>query len=427
MTNRCVIVCVQGEFEDVQCDDGECWCVDEFGIELMGTRGDADSVTSCQRLRNDIECPGLMCRLGCDYGFTVDNDTSCPLCECRDPCDHTVCPRGQQCQMKVSPCDDAPFCPALPYCVDVQGRSSGGDDLERLDDLELEDQQPLRVECPQGEPFVSTGSDVPLACNPRSRALTCPSDYSCHSEDDSAEGVCCPVQHTVKSGQCPFLVPVSVDTCDNECMADEDCDGTLKCCSNGCGTQCVEPLIKTSCQHQQLIMKYRARESGVPANRMFIPRCRSDDGSYEPVQCDPLSRVCWCVSDDGVEIAGTRVPPGLQPMCHQPRICPPLDCDVRCPHGPQIDTSGCPTCACRDPCQGVECRSKNEQCRVVRVNCIRQPCPPLPVCLPRLENPCSYGQPLVGKTNTSSPRLLTHEPDETINRFLSIHILSARN
>jgi len=330
----------QGEFEDVQCDNGECWCVDEFGVELASSRGVSDETDgACLQHRSDDSCPGLLCRLGCDYGFVTDPETHCPMCECRNPCDVTQCPAGQECQMAVSDCDEAPFCPALPYCVSSQ----------------------------------------------RSR-----------------EDVFLPELADIKSGQCPFLVPVSVDSCDNECVSDEHCDGSLKCCSNGCGTQCVEPLIKTACQHMQTIMKYKARESGVPANRLYIPRCRPEDGSYETIQCHPVTRTCWCVTSDGLEVAGTRVPPGLQPVCQNPRTCPESSCQLECSHGLELDTSGCPICKCHDPCNGVECRSEAEQCRLVQVNCIRAPCPLLPVCLPRLDNPCSNGQPLTDETNNST-------------------------
>lgn len=348
-------------------------------MELAGSRAVTKDAALCNRLRSDSECPGMLCRLGCDYGFVIDEKTGCSLCECRDPCNGTKCPNGQACQMLATTCDDPPFCPALPYCADVKRTA-------------VEPPQ-----CPTGEAYVNPLTDQVLSCNPRSRALTCPDGFSCQSDEDSAEGVCCPVEHAVKAGQCPFLVPVSVDSCDNECASDEDCDGSLKCCSNGCGTQCVEPLMKTACQHMQLIMKYKARESGVPANRMFIPKCRADDGSYEPIQCDPVTRACWCVGRDGAEIQGTRAPPGMTPICNKPRSCPQLYCALDCPQGLRLDSSGCPVCACNDLCQGVDCASPNEECRMVQVNCIRKPCPSLPVCLPRLSNPCAYGQPLIGK------------------------------
>ena len=86
----------QGEFEDLQCDGDECWCVDEFGIELASSRGLSDQPNkSCLQLRSDSSCPGLLCRLGCDYGFAIDEETNCPLCECRNPCDVIQCPDGQ--------------------------------------------------------------------------------------------------------------------------------------------------------------------------------------------------------------------------------------------------------------------------------------------------------------------------------------------
>lgn len=285
--------------------------------------------------------------------------------------------------MAIADCSDAPFCPALPYCVASQRR--------REDVIEA-------ASCPSGDAYVDPASDTITTCNLRSRAISCPQGFSCfsNSNDDSGDGFCCPIQQTAKAGQCPFLVPVSVDSCDNECTSDEQCDGSQKCCSNGCGTQCVEPLIKTACQHMQTIMKYKARESGIPANRLYIPRCRPEDGSFESVQCHPVTRTCWCVTNDGLEVAGTRVPPGLQPVCHNPRTCPEMNCQLDCSHGLQLDTSGCPVCACHNPCDLVECRSEAEECRLVQVNCIRAPCPSLPVCLPRLENPCSNGQPLTG-------------------------------
>jgi hypothetical protein len=286
--------------------------VDEFGVELPGTRGVASvqqrSASTCLKLRHDTEseCPGLLCRLGCDYGFATDNATNCPLCECRNPCDVTNCPDGQQCQLVVSPCPETPFCPALPFCTAVQQL-----DREDTNVQEEEEIEEWTASCPAGEPFLNPVDNLPIQCNPRSRALSCPAGFSCYSENNGPDGTCCPIQHVIKAGQCPYLVPISVDSCDSECSADEDCDGQLKCCSNGCGTQCVEPLIKTACQHMQMIMKYKARENGLPANRLFIPRCRPEDGAFEAVQCDPVTRACWCVSADGRELAGTRVPTSM--------------------------------------------------------------------------------------------------------------------
>ena len=44
----------------------------------------------------------------------------------------------------------------------------------------------------------------------------------------------------VKPGTCPM--PVGVGTCVQGCTSDANCAGNAKCCSNGCGTSCQEPI-----------------------------------------------------------------------------------------------------------------------------------------------------------------------------------------
>ena len=49
----------------------------------------------------------------------------------------------------------------------------------------------------------------------------------------------CHVLFSVKDGLCPRASPYG--PCVTTCGADEDCDGSKKCCSNGCGSWCLEP------------------------------------------------------------------------------------------------------------------------------------------------------------------------------------------
>jgi len=48
----------------------------------------------------------------------------------------------------------------------------------------------------------------------------------------------------IKQGTCP--APPQIGICLQGCNADEDCSGTKKCCSNGCGFTCQEPVSSTN-------------------------------------------------------------------------------------------------------------------------------------------------------------------------------------
>ena len=47
--------------------------------------------------------------------------------------------------------------------------------------------------------------------------------------------------------------------------------------------------------------------------RSYVPTC-DDDGNFTPMQCSASTGYCWCVNIyTGVEIRGTRTPPGKMP------------------------------------------------------------------------------------------------------------------
>uniref|UniRef100_T1GXN5 WAP domain-containing protein n=1 Tax=Megaselia scalaris TaxID=36166 RepID=T1GXN5_MEGSC len=174
------------------------------------SRGFNVTTESCINLKDSLDCLDLTCRMGCEYGFTLDSDTKCPACQCRDPCDGVTCGEGTECRVVDVSCEDE-YCPPVPACL------------------------------------------------PR------------------------------KPGQCPFLVPPGSDnesnTCDYECRTDFHCDGSKRCCSNGCGTQCVEPQLKTACQHLQTIQLHQSSEMGIPARQMYIAQCDEVSGKWKEVQC----------------------------------------------------------------------------------------------------------------------------------------------
>nr|XP_022902311.1 balbiani ring protein 3 [Onthophagus taurus] len=305
-----------GNFLMTQCHDGYCWCVDQFGTEIPRTKGFGNATRNCEELRRTSECLDLTCRMGCDYGFILEEDTGCPSCQCRDPCSSVNCGENEQCQLVEVSCKDH-------YCAPVP------------------------------------------ACLPK------------------------------KVGQCPYIVPATSSSCEFECSSDLACNGTMRCCSNGCGTQCTEPLLLTACQHEKLLATHHAHEAALPGNMFYIPRCK-EDGSFESKQCHPLKRQCWCVDSRGFEISQTRTDMKQPLNCNKTENsrCPLYKCAEDCKHGFEIDQKGCRTCKCSDPCTKISCREDGEICRLVDVECVDGPCPPIAMCLPKKENPCQYGEPL---------------------------------
>jgi hypothetical protein len=47
-----------------------------------------------------------------------------------------------------------------------------------------------------------------------------------------------------KEGECPTLEHREETNCEQECRNDADCSLQLKCCSTGCGTSCIEPIVQ---------------------------------------------------------------------------------------------------------------------------------------------------------------------------------------
>ncbi|XP_041969156.1 papilin isoform X2 [Aricia agestis] len=106
---------LDGSFTSQQCAGGSCWCVDSFGTEIPDTRTVNASSVDCDKVRAELSCLELTCRMGCDYGFEL-SESRCPTCRCRDPCGDVTCPAGRACALVDVACD-ADYCPPVPACL----------------------------------------------------------------------------------------------------------------------------------------------------------------------------------------------------------------------------------------------------------------------------------------------------------------------
>uniref|UniRef100_H3BX85 Nidogen 2 n=1 Tax=Tetraodon nigroviridis TaxID=99883 RepID=H3BX85_TETNG len=91
-------------------------------------------------------------------------------------------------------------------------------------------------------------------------------------------------------------------------------------------TNCGDPVPVPPTQRPESVCE-RWRTSliehygGKPEPQQYLPQCEAD-GQFSPVQCYGETTYCWCVDQDGREIAGTRSYDAVKPAC-LPSVAPP--------------------------------------------------------------------------------------------------------
>ena len=124
--------------------------------------------------------------------------------------------------------------------------------------------------------------------------------------------------------------------CSEECSSDDDCNNDQKCCSNGCGHTCMDPIpipfiapprkcpetkdnecdvpeCTDSCENSKLCCENGCNSlvcvdgilplypctttvnnlTGGELLGRFVPQCNEENGNFRALQCS--SHHCWCV------------------------------------------------------------------------------------------------------------------------------------
>ncbi|KAI8425328.1 hypothetical protein MSG28_007100 [Choristoneura fumiferana] len=360
-----------GSFAPQQCARGRCWCVDSFGTEIPDTSTNNASAVDCEKLREQLACLDLTCRMGCDYGFELGSNR-CPTCRCRDPCAGVACPEGRACAVVDVACD-ADYCPPLPgtrvfnttpscdapapcpeprcneeeICAHGRQLDSQGcptcecrdlcaeakcrpDETCEIVPLECEaDSCPPIVrctptpQCPEGEPLqVPGGTDI-LTCGPN--AAACPSTHACRfAPHDTRPPVCCPKPRTVcfdgkDDGNCTTTTTTGLNVTRWHFNHERNRCERFK--YHGCSGNHNNFRSKEECNAVCPVLSpcERLREKNEIAEKKygkgtFIPKC-DVSGAWESVQCMTHIDVCWCVSSRGEPLKGSLVR-GAKPSCN---------------------------------------------------------------------------------------------------------------
>ncbi|XP_026734373.1 neurogenic locus notch homolog protein 1-like isoform X1 [Trichoplusia ni] len=318
-----------GAFTSQQCANGRCWCVDSFGTEIPETSTNNASSVDCDKVRSELSCLELTCRMGCDYGFEL-GASRCPTCRCRDPCAGVTCPAGRACAAVDVACD-ADYCPPVPACLP---RKPGQCPYLVPSNGACEWSCRTDAECGAAERCCATGCGT--ACTPAVHQTHCQQRraLALHTaaengsppawawipkckEDGSYETVQCrgsdkacwcvdiagnEIQGTRATNSTPNCnQPITCPA--NDCSAEQVCAYGWQLDAKGCPTcDCLDPCADAKCRSDEiceLVSLECEGESCLPLARCApSPQCpegldpiQAPDGSG-PLKCGPNAAAC---------------------------------------------------------------------------------------------------------------------------------------
>ncbi|XP_072031734.1 papilin-like isoform X2 [Amphiura filiformis] len=267
---------LEGGYEIMQChrNTGECWCVDENGIEINDSR----------------KAPGPRVQRP-DCEAFIERLTVCQIHERTALADAAAEPMvGRyipQCT-ETGEYEDIQCYGSTGYCWCV---NENGEEVEGT-----------RIGPGAGPPDCISPEKTP--CFKLRDSITSGEQTGVYIPECTPEGVFARLQ-------CEGA---------DECLCVNETNGDVlfpvgQAAAQGFSLQCDEAYEPdtTECQRHRNRLLVDTQTSTQPGQ--YVPQCNLD-GEYEEMQCYTSTGFCWCVNKNGEEIDGTRTPPGFdQPNC----------------------------------------------------------------------------------------------------------------
>ncbi|XP_022094920.1 papilin-like [Acanthaster planci] len=305
----------EGLYTPTQCHGGTgyCWCVDENGEELTGTRrGPGDEPVNCEDVCSLPKVTGP-CR---GYFPVFGYDAMMGSCDkfiyggCQGNANRFQ--TREACLIACTDYQPQPTTVLPPYTTQSVSPTESPDERST-------------VSSPTSSPPVSSTAETPsTAPSAPPRAPSTPSVASTAAPRVTASSS--PASRsttTAPSTTTPASTTLSVDP--TAAVTERQSPSPLPD-STGSGQPSTTPQTTTLISSMCEIQRKEALANTLPG--VFIPQCQ-EDGSFVPKQCYELIGQCWCVHQDGVEQGGTRAlinePLDCQDICSMPEFrgqCP---------------------------------------------------------------------------------------------------------